>query len=87
MLALFINASILILAAAVFHAQHHFDVEEIEQAYQLLAPVLGVGVAATLFATALLASGINSTVTATLAGQIVMEGFCGCGCGRGCGVC
>ncbi|ACA11350.1 Nramp family divalent metal transporter [Xylella fastidiosa] len=75
MLALFINASILILAAAVFHAQHHFDVEEIEQAYQLLAPVLGVGVAATLFATALLASGINSTVTATLAGQIVMEGF------------
>lgn len=48
MLALFINASILILAAAVFHAQHHFDVEEIEQAYQLLAPVLGVGVAATL---------------------------------------
>ncbi|WP_244127002.1 divalent metal cation transporter, partial [Xylella fastidiosa] len=56
-------------------AQHHFDVEEIEQAYQLLAPVLGVGGAATLFATALLASGINSTVTATLAGQIVMEGF------------
>ncbi|HHW4679659.1 MAG TPA: Nramp family divalent metal transporter [Xylella sp.] len=75
MFALFINASILILAAAVFHAQHRFDVQEIEQAYQLLAPILGVGVASTLFATALLASGINSTVTATLAGQIVMEGF------------
>jgi len=75
MLALFINASILILAAAVFHAQGRTDVQEIEQAYELLAPMLGVGLASTLFAVALLASGINSTVTATLAGQIVMEGF------------
>ena len=72
-LALFINASILILAAAVFHANGRFDVEDIEQAHQLLAPMLGA--AATLFAVALLASGLNSTVTATLAGQIVMEGF------------
>jgi manganese transport protein len=75
MLALLINASILILAAAVFHAHGRTDVAEIEQAYELLAPMLGVGLAATLFAVALLASGINSTVTATLAGQIVMEGF------------
>jgi manganese transport protein len=75
MLALFINASILILAAAVFHAQGRTDVQEIEQAYELLSPMLGVGLASTLFAVALLASGINSTVTATLAGQIVMEGF------------
>jgi manganese transport protein len=63
------------MAAAVFHAHGRTDVEEIEQAYELLAPMLGVGVASTLFAIALLASGINSTVTATLAGQIVMEGF------------
>ncbi|WP_419403053.1 Nramp family divalent metal transporter [Stenotrophomonas rhizophila] len=75
MLALFINASILILAAAVFHANGRTDVQEIEQAHELLAPLLGVGLASTLFAVALLASGINSTVTATLAGQIVMEGF------------
>jgi manganese transport protein len=75
MLALFINASILILAAAVFHAHGRTDVQEIEQAYELLSPMLGVGLASTLFAVALLASGINSTVTATLAGQIVMEGF------------
>lgn len=75
MLALFINASILILAAAVFHANGRTDVQEIEQAHELMAPMLGVGVASTLFAVALLASGVNSTVTATLAGQIVMEGF------------
>ncbi|QIO88346.1 manganese transporter [Stenotrophomonas rhizophila] len=75
MLALFINASILILAAAVFHAHGRTDVQDIEQAHELLAPMLGVGLASTLFAVALLASGINSTVTATLAGQIVMEGF------------
>lgn len=74
MLALFVNASILIVAAAVFHA-HGKDVEEIEQAYALLSPLLGVGIASVLFAVALLASGLNSTVTATLAGQIVMEGF------------
>jgi manganese transport protein len=74
-LALFVNAAILVLAAAVFHAHGRTDVEEIEQAHELLAPMLGVGIASTLFAVALLASGINSTVTATLAGQIVMEGF------------
>ncbi|MBX9932888.1 MAG: Nramp family divalent metal transporter [Methylobacterium sp.] len=75
MLALFVNASILIMAASVFHAGGRTDVAEIEQAYELLSPLLGVGIASTLFAVALLASGLNSTVTATLAGQIVMEGF------------
>ena len=75
MLALFINAAILIMAATVFHSAGHTDVQEIEQAYALLSPMLGVGIASTLFAVALLASGVNSTVTATLAGQIVMEGF------------
>jgi len=74
MLALFVNAAILIVAAAVFHANGK-PVEEIEQAYALLSPLLGVGIASVLFAVALLASGLNSTVTATLAGQIVMEGF------------
>ena len=74
-LALFINASILILAAATFHTAGRTDVAEIQDAYQLLSPMLGVGVASTLFAIALLASGQNSTITATLAGQIVMEGF------------
>lgn len=75
MLALFVNAAILITAAAVFHQGGRTDVVEIEQAYELLSPMLGVGIASTLFAVALLASGINSTVTATLAGQIIMEGF------------
>lgn len=75
MLALFVNGGILIVAAAVFHASGRTDVEEIEQAYALLSPLLGVGIASMLFAIALLASGLNSTVTATLAGQIVMEGF------------
>ena len=75
MLALFVNAAILIMAAAVFHASGRTDVAEIAQAYALLSPLLGVGIASTLFAVALLASGVNSTVTATLAGQIVMEGF------------
>jgi manganese transport protein len=75
MLALFINAAILIVAAAVFHAKGKTDVSEIEQAYALLSPLLGAGIASILFAVALLASGLNSTVTATLAGQIVMEGF------------
>ncbi len=75
MLALFINAAILIVAAAVFHARGRTDVSEIEQAYALLSPLLGAGIASVLFAVALLASGLNSTVTATLAGQIVMEGF------------
>ena len=75
MLALFVNASILIVAAAVFHANGKTDVAEIQDAYALLSPLLGVGIASILFAVALLASGLNSTVTATLAGQIVMEGF------------
>ena len=74
-LALFVNASILILAAATFYVRGRTDVVEIEQAYELLSPVLGVSFAATLFGVALLASGLNSTVTGTLAGQIVMEGF------------
>jgi len=74
-LALFINASILILAASTFHTAGRTDVAEIQDAYQLLTPMLGVGLASTLFAVALLASGQNSTITATLAGQIVMEGF------------
>ncbi|NEU11517.1 divalent metal cation transporter [Methylobacterium sp. BTF04] len=75
MLALFVNAAILIMAASVFHANGRSDVAEIETAYELLSPLLGAGIASTLFAVALLASGLNSTVTATLAGQIVMEGF------------
>lgn len=75
MAALFINGAILVLAAEVFHESGHGDVTRIEDAYQLLTPLLGLGIASTLFAVALLASGLNSTVTATLAGQIVMEGF------------
>ena len=75
MLALFINAAILVVAAATFHTSGHADVAEIGQAFELLSPLLGLGIASTLFAIALLASGLNSTVTATLAGQIVMEGF------------
>jgi len=75
MFALFINASILILASAVFHSAGNTEVAEIQQAYALLSPALGVPIASTLFAVALLASGLNSTVTATLSGQIVMEGF------------
>ncbi|MCC6679247.1 MAG: Nramp family divalent metal transporter [Phycisphaerales bacterium] len=75
MAALFINAAILILAAATFHRAGRHDVVEIQHAHQLLSPLLGVGAASTLFAVALLASGQNSTITGTLAGQIVMEGF------------
>ncbi|CAO3425658.1 Nramp family divalent metal transporter [Azospirillum endophyticum] len=75
MLALFVNAAILILAASVFHGSGHTEVAEIGEAFELLSPLLGFGIASTLFAVALLASGLNSTVTATLAGQIVMEGF------------
>ena len=74
-LALFINASILILAAAAFHVNGRTDVAEINDAYKLLSPTLGAGAASVLFAVALLASGQNSTVTGTLAGQIVAEGF------------
>lgn len=75
MFALFINGGILILAAAAFHKTGHADVAEIQDAHRLLSPVLGVGVASTLFALALLASGQSSTLTGTLAGQIVVEGF------------
>jgi manganese transport protein len=75
MFALFINAAILILAAAVFHWSGHQDVAEIQDAYKLLSPLLGVSFASVLFAIALLASGQNSTLTGTLAGQVVMEGF------------
>ncbi len=74
-LALFVNGAILVLAAAVFHSTGRTDVVEIDQAYALLTPLLGATLAATLFGVALLASGLNSTVTGTLAGQIVMEGF------------
>ena len=75
MLAFFVNAAILIVAAAVFHTNGHTEVAEIEDAYKLLNPILNVPIASTLFALALLASGQNSTLTGTLAGQIVMEGF------------
>lgn len=75
MLALFINSAILILGAATFHQAGLHDVAEIQQAHALLTPLLGTALASTLFALALLASGQNSTITATLAGQIVMEGF------------
>jgi manganese transport protein len=73
--AFFINAAILILAAATFHQTGHRNVADIGDAYHLLAPLLGTTAASTLFAVALLASGQNSTITGTLAGQIVMEGF------------
>src|SRR5262245_35980061 len=72
--ALFINSAILIIAAATFHTSGHGNVGEIQDAYKLLTPLLGAG-ASTVFALALLASGQNSTLTGTLAGQIVMEGF------------
>jgi len=73
--ALFINAAILVLGAAAFHTRGLNNVAEIADAYKLLSPVLGASMASTLFACALLASGQNSTLTGTLAGQIVMEGF------------
>src|SRR5215203_1203506 len=73
--AFFINAAILILAAATFHNTGHQEVADIGDAYRLLTPLLGTTMASTLFAVALLASGQNSTITGTLAGQIVMEGF------------
>lgn len=75
MFALLVNASILILAAATFHKTGRVDVAELGEAHSLLAPLLGLAIAPTLFGIALLCCGINSTVTATLAGQIVMEGF------------
>jgi manganese transport protein len=75
MFALFLNAGILIMAAATFHGTGHEDVADISDAYLLLAPLLGTQLASTLFAVALLFSGQNATLTGTLAGQIVMEGF------------
>jgi manganese transport protein len=74
-LALFVNAGILIVAAAVFYRSGHFEVAAIQDAYKLLSPLVGAAGASTLFAVALLASGQNSSITGTLAGQIVMEGF------------
>lgn len=75
MLALFVNAAILIVSAATFYRTGHHSIGEIQEAYKLLSPLLGVAVATPLFAVALLASGQNSTLTGTLAGQIVLEGF------------
>jgi manganese transport protein len=74
-LAFFINAAILIVAAATFHNTGYQDVADINDAHRLLDPVLGVKFASILFAVALLAAGQSSTLTGTLAGQIVMEGF------------
>ena len=75
MLAFFINAAILIISAATFHTSGNKDVADINDAYKLLSPILGTTLASIFFGVALLASGQNSTVTGTLAGQIVMEGF------------
>jgi manganese transport protein len=75
MFALTINASILILAAATFNASGQTTITDLDKAHTLLSPMLGTPIAASLFAIALIACGLNSTVTATLAGQIVMEGF------------
>jgi Mn2+/Fe2+ NRAMP family transporter len=75
MSALFLNGAILVMAAATFHGTGHQDVADISDAYLLLAPLLGTQLAGTLFAVALLFSGQNATMTGTLAGQIVMEGF------------
>jgi len=74
-LALLINMAILILAATAFHATGHNQVTQIEDAYRLLAPIVGTGFAAILFAITLLASGQSSTFTGTVAGQVIMEGF------------
>ena len=76
-LALLVNSAILITAAAVFHAGGRTEVAEIQEAYELLTPMVGTAMAATLFAVALLVCGLNATITATLAGQVVMEGFLG----------
>ena len=74
-MALFVNAAILILAAAVFHRNNMSEVTELQDAHSLLAPLLGEKLAPTLFAVALIAAGQSSTITGTLAGQIVMEGY------------
>jgi len=75
MIALFVNAAILVVAAAVFYRSGHFEVAAIQDAFKLLSPLVGATWASTLFAIALLASGQNSSITGTLAGQVVMEGF------------
>ena len=75
MMAVLINLSLVIMAAAAFNASGHLEVADLGDAYRLIAPLLGAPLAATLFAVALLACGLNSTITATLAGQMVMEGF------------
>jgi manganese transport protein len=75
MIALFVNAAILIVAAAVFNRSGHYEVAAIQDAYKLLSPLVGAAGASTVFAIALLASGQNSSITGTLAGQVVMEGF------------
>lgn len=75
MLALLVNAAILVLAAAVFYRNGHHEIGDIEGAYKMLTPLMGVGLAAPLFGIALLASGQNSTLTGTMAGQVVLEGF------------
>lgn len=74
-IAFFINAAILVMAAAVFHRNGYFEIAEIQDAHRLLAPILGASIAPVAFAIALLASGQSSTITGTLAGQIVMEGY------------
>src|SRR5678815_3884289 len=74
-LALFVNAAILILSAATFHKNGRHDVVDIQDAHQLLAPMLGSALAPILFAVALIAAGQSSTITGTLAGQVVMEGY------------
>ena len=74
-LALFVNCAILALAAAVFYRSGHFEIGDIQGAYKMLTPLMGVGIATPLFAVALLASGQNSTLTGTMAGQIILEGF------------
>jgi manganese transport protein len=73
--ALFVNAAIVVVAAAVFNRSGHFEVAAIQDAYKLLSPLVGAAGASTIFAIALLASGQNSSITGTLAGQVVMEGF------------
>jgi manganese transport protein len=74
-IALFVNAAILIVSAATFYSRGYNQIAEIQDAYKLLSPLLGIAGASTIFALALLASGQNSTLTGTLAGQVVMEGF------------
>jgi manganese transport protein len=74
-LAMFVNAAILLMAAAVFYRSGNHKIGDIESAYKLLTPLLGVSLAAPLFAIALLAAGQNSTLTGTMAGQIILEGF------------